>query len=253
MIQEQISDLLKEEWKTSKKNASFHVNTGSDLYLEDLRKHASLIIAAEEEGWIGQHETDGQILPIILARFIFESLDCEALDCDKELGFWSANTALGFKLRVPESEYPLLCEAVRRQRGDLALKLLVRFKDDKSALGTILDKLLDKSILTGVKSASIFSERRNISPVPTAPEYSNITVRQIRSQSSADESSVYMNTGRRKSRTSAAACTRIQRKRNNCSYINSSASEEAMLSDDNHDVRNFNRNRPNSPLSSWVL
>jgi hypothetical protein len=162
---------------------------------------------------------------------------------------------LGFKLRVPESEYPLLCEAVRRQRGELALKLLVKFKDEKSALGTILDKLLDKSILSGVKSTSIFSERRNISPIPPVQEFSNITIRQIRSQSSADESSVYLNTGRRKSRTSSMGCNRIQRKRNAaCSYnINSSASEEAMLSDDNHDVRNFNLNRPNSPLSSEEL
>ena len=254
LLQEQISELIREEWEASKKNVLAR-GKRSDLYLEELRKHASLIIAAEDEGWIGQHETDGQILPIILAKFIFESLDREALDCDKELGFWCANTALGFKLRVPESEYPLLCEAVRRQRGELALKLLVKFKDEKSALGTILDKLLDKSILSGVKSTSIFSERRNVSPIPPVQEFSNITIRQIRSQSSADESSVYLNTGRRKSRTSSMGCNRIQRKRNAaCSYnINSSASEEAMLSDDNHDVRNFNLNRPNSPLSSEEL
>ena len=63
---------------------------------------------------------------------------------DRELGFWAATVSLGFKLCTSENEHPLLCEGVRRQKGELALKLLVRFKDDPSTLGTILEKLLDK-------------------------------------------------------------------------------------------------------------
>ena len=208
----------------------FHSNIKS-VYLDSMRKYASLIIAAEQEGWItGQHESDGHILPIILARLIFETFDDDTLtECDRELGFWSANAALGFKLTVAESEYPLLVEAVRRQRGELAFRLLVRFKDDRSALGTILEKLLDRTILNGIKSTSIFGERRNISPIPPPPP---LEPRYVRSQSSADESG-YIHTGRRRSFVRSAPPTH-RKSRVHASYVSSSASEEAMLSDDNH-------------------
>ena len=252
-LQSEISDLLKK------------VNCSSDgNYLEELRKHASLIIAAKEEGWIARPESDGQILPITLGKFIFEALDDSSLtECDRDLGFWCGNTTLGFKLAVSESEYPILCEAVRRQRGDLALKLLIRFKDDKSALGTILDKLLDKSILKNVMKTSIFAERKNISPLPPSPEKVLSSVpRAIRSQSSADDSGSNMSYNhqvRRKSNSrTVQTFVRMRQKRNTCSYINSSASEEAMLSDDQSQEQRFFAgqgalNRTNSPVSSEEL
>merc|ERR1719259_1548466 len=253
-LQSEISDLLKK------------VNCSSDgNYLEELRKHASLIIAAKEEGWIARPESDGQILPITLGKFIFEALDDSSLtECDRDPGFWRGNTTLGFKLAVSESEYPILCEAVRRQRGDLALKLLIRFKDDKSALGTILDKLLDKSILKNVMKTSIFAERKNISPLPPSPEKVLSSVpRAIRSQSSADDSGSNMSYNhqvRRKSNSrTVQTFVRMRQKRNTCSYINSSASEEAMLSDDQSQEQRFFagqgalNNRTNSPVSSEEL
>ena len=67
------------------------------------------------------------MLPLILAKFIFEALDAvEDNQPDRELGFWAATVSLGFKLCTSENEHPLLCEGVRRQKGELALKLLVQ-------------------------------------------------------------------------------------------------------------------------------
>ena len=37
--------------------------------------------------------------------------------------------AIGLKAHVSEADHPLLCEGTRRQRGDLALLLLVHYKD----------------------------------------------------------------------------------------------------------------------------
>jgi hypothetical protein len=46
-----------------------------------------------------------------------------------QLGFEAAVAAIGLKAHVSEAEHPLLCEGTRRQRGDLALLLLVHYKD----------------------------------------------------------------------------------------------------------------------------
>ena len=72
--------------------------SGAEFRLAEIRKHASRIIAADEEGWIGQHPRDGHILPLLLAKFIFESLDSMSDQCDRELGFWAACVSIGFKL-----------------------------------------------------------------------------------------------------------------------------------------------------------
>jgi hypothetical protein len=129
---------------------------------------------------------------LLLANFIFETLDgISDNQCDRELGFWASTVSLGFKLCTSEAEHPLLCEGTRRQKSELALKLLVKFKDDPSTLGTILEKLLDKSLAPNLKSASVFGERRATSPVvPVSQNRENYTPRPIRSQSSADESSI---------------------------------------------------------------
>lgn len=66
------------------------------------------------------------------------------LDC--YYGFAAALEAIGMKINLSEAEHPLLCEGIRRQRGDLALALLLYNKDCEDRLNLILDKLLDKDI-----------------------------------------------------------------------------------------------------------
>uniref|UniRef100_A0A6Q2ZAP2 SWIM-type domain-containing protein n=1 Tax=Esox lucius TaxID=8010 RepID=A0A6Q2ZAP2_ESOLU len=67
---------------------------------------------------------------------------------DEELGFEAAVAALGMKTTVSEAEHPLLCEGTRREKGDLALALMITYKDDQSKLKNILDKLLDRESQT---------------------------------------------------------------------------------------------------------
>uniref|UniRef100_A0A7N6BN77 SWIM-type domain-containing protein n=1 Tax=Anabas testudineus TaxID=64144 RepID=A0A7N6BN77_ANATE len=67
---------------------------------------------------------------------------------DEELGFEAAVAALGMKTTVSEAEHPLLCEGTRRVKGDLALALMITYKDDQSKLKKILDKLLDRESQT---------------------------------------------------------------------------------------------------------
>ncbi|GMS95566.1 hypothetical protein PENTCL1PPCAC_17741, partial [Pristionchus entomophagus] len=52
---------------------------------------------------------------------------------------------LGASHPYPETVFPMLGECLRRQRGDLALRLLKRYKDNSVKLGLILDRLLDSS------------------------------------------------------------------------------------------------------------
>lgn len=40
----------------------------------------------------------------------------------------------GMKTTVSEAEHPLLCEGTRREKGDLALALMITYKDDQSKL-----------------------------------------------------------------------------------------------------------------------
>ena len=44
-----------------------------------------------------------------------------------------------------ETQYPMLCEGIRRQRGDLALALLLHCRDDSARIRQIMDVLLDKN------------------------------------------------------------------------------------------------------------
>ena len=45
---------------------------------------------------------------------------------------------LGMKANVSEAEHPLLCESTRRQRGELAIAMLVQYKDDLSKLSKVV-------------------------------------------------------------------------------------------------------------------
>ncbi|KAM3606191.1 uncharacterized protein V6R79_012188 [Siganus canaliculatus] len=104
------------------------------------------------------------VLPLMLASFIFDVLCTPVVSPtgsrppsrnrnnempgDEELGFEAAVAALGLKTTVSEAEHPLLCEGTRRVKGDLALALMITYKDDQSKLKKILDKLLDRESQT---------------------------------------------------------------------------------------------------------
>ncbi|XP_077438005.1 zinc finger SWIM domain-containing protein 8 isoform X2 [Vanacampus margaritifer] len=104
------------------------------------------------------------VLPLMLASFIFDVLcapvvsptgssppsrkHSSEMPGDEELGFGAAVSALGMKTTVSEAEHPLLCEGTRRVKGDLALALMITYKDDQNKLKKILDKLLDRESQT---------------------------------------------------------------------------------------------------------
>lgn len=100
------------------------------------------------------------LLPLVLANFIFDALVMPSnregrcnlqtgvyhLASDESLGFEAAVSALGLKANVSEADHPLLCEGTRRQRGDLALSMLLHYKDEPDKLAKIMEKLLDREI-----------------------------------------------------------------------------------------------------------
>lgn len=98
------------------------------------------------------------LLPIMLASFIFDALEGNCVDranrlpSDEQLAFEAAVAALGLKANVSEADHPLLCEGTRRQRGELAITLLVHCKDEPEKLSRIMDKLIDRDVLSLVKS-----------------------------------------------------------------------------------------------------
>ncbi|RXM29795.1 Zinc finger SWIM domain-containing protein 8 [Acipenser ruthenus] len=79
------------------------------------------------------------VLPLMLASFIFDVL-CTPGQY-RQYG-------PGMKTTVSEAEHPLLCEGTRREKGDLALALMITYKDDQGKLKKILDKLLDRESQT---------------------------------------------------------------------------------------------------------
>ena len=134
-----------------------------------------LTIIKEKAEWLrdGLLTTRGDtLLPLTLAHFIFDAL-CVPNNCthavdpaitaisakniqnsihayrtpaDELLGFEATVTTLGLKANVSEADHPLLCEGTRRMRGELALALLVHYKDDQNKLNRIMEKLLDKEV-----------------------------------------------------------------------------------------------------------
>nr|XP_011443902.2 zinc finger SWIM domain-containing protein 8 [Crassostrea gigas] len=124
----------------------------------------------------GSFKTRGDaLLPLTLATFIFDSLCLPAFpvgssssrppsrsvqitvrtSIDEKLGFDGAVAALGLKANVSEAEHPLLCESTRRQRGELAIAMLVHYKDDPIKLSKIMDRLLDKEVHQLYKAPSL--------------------------------------------------------------------------------------------------
>ncbi|XP_033644058.1 zinc finger SWIM domain-containing protein 8-like [Asterias rubens] len=128
---------------------------------------------------LAQHLHEGTLVlrsAALLASFIFDALSLpgqtsslsrshnrcvssrDRLPTDETCGFDAAVAALAVKINVSESEHPLLCEGIRRQKGELSTTLLVHYKDDQSKLRKILDALLDKQ---GPRT------QRSSQPVPT--------------------------------------------------------------------------------------
>ncbi|XP_059156480.1 zinc finger SWIM domain-containing protein 8-like isoform X2 [Physella acuta] len=100
------------------------------------------------------------LLPLSLATFIFDTLCIPAnmmYTQDEKLGFEAAVTALGMKANIAEADHPLLCESTRRQRGELAISMLVHYKDDQIKLSKIMDKLLDKEVHQQYKAPSLIN------------------------------------------------------------------------------------------------
>lgn len=69
------------------------------------------------------------------------------LPSDATLGFNAALSALSVKVNLLEVDHPLLCEGTRRQRGELAISLLIHYKDDQEKLDLILKHLFDQDVV----------------------------------------------------------------------------------------------------------
>lgn len=69
-------------------------------------------------------------LPLLLAAYLFDVLHQLGGE-DQELAFECALAALAMKANLSESQHSLLCEGIRRQKGDLALTLLVTYKGNQ--------------------------------------------------------------------------------------------------------------------------
>lgn len=117
------------------------------------------------------YNTNYYSLPIMLASFTFDILNFINLNqssdqikmatddsiTDQQLGFDASIAVVGMKANISESQHALLCEGVRRQKGDLALTLLLTYKDDEQSLLKITDKILDRDVHILFKQTSIIS------------------------------------------------------------------------------------------------
>lgn len=63
-------------------------------------------------------------------QVVFEWLSCVTM---KHLIWFSK----GMKANVSEADHPLLCESIRKQRGELALSMLLHYKDDVNKLSKV--------------------------------------------------------------------------------------------------------------------
>ncbi|VDK21925.1 unnamed protein product, partial [Anisakis simplex] len=110
-----------------------------------------------------------RVLPISLAHYLLDALSyshnitssyqgrrsssgittrssAQRRPSDEELAVKVALEALGMKLMVSEADNPMLCESTRRQRGELAITMLMRYKDCTEKLAVVLDQLLDPTM-----------------------------------------------------------------------------------------------------------
>lgn len=65
---------------------------------------------------------------------------------DEDLALSVALEALAKTVFVSELDHPMLCECIRRQRGDFSMTLLLRYKDCPDKLGYVMDRILDPRI-----------------------------------------------------------------------------------------------------------
>ncbi|CAK9300615.1 unnamed protein product [Gordionus sp. m RMFG-2023] len=70
----------------------------------------------------------------------------QASSKENYLEFKIGLAALEMRTNISEIEYPLLIEGMRRRRGDLALLLLLTYKDDIYKLAQIMDRFLDSHV-----------------------------------------------------------------------------------------------------------
>lgn len=114
------------------------------------------------------HQPDA-LTVLILGNYVFEALVLSRFSkhpSDANLGFQAALSALGAKISVSETDHPLLCEGIRRQKGELALSLITYYKDDQERLDSIMKQLLDKDLVGDVRSCceKSPSSKKNASP-----------------------------------------------------------------------------------------
>nr|CAB3268068.1 zinc finger SWIM domain-containing protein 8 [Phallusia mammillata] len=109
------------------------------------------------------------VLPLMLTTFVFDAF-CQppppggrnsasrrdVSSADQDSGFAAAVNALGFKVNVSEAEHPLLCEGTRKQKGELAMQMLILYKDQHHKLRMILQNFLDKSLASNLRASSAF-------------------------------------------------------------------------------------------------
>ncbi|MCP9265942.1 Zinc finger SWIM domain-containing protein 8 [Dirofilaria immitis] len=98
------------------------------------------------------------VLPISLGHYILDSLSFSHNTCQGRRTTSGIVTKAGVQRRPCDEElaikvalealadYPMLCESTRLQRGDLALTMLLRYKDSNDKLALVLDKLLDPTM-----------------------------------------------------------------------------------------------------------
>ena len=115
-------------------------------------------------------------LPAMLGSFIFEVLHSHSSSSpseDQQLAFESSLALLGMKANISESQHPLLCEGIRRHKGDLALTLLLTFKDDEQRLLKIIDKILDRDV------HALFKQTSTLAFNPFNPNFKRIQQQQL--------------------------------------------------------------------------
>ena len=103
-------------------------------------------------------------LPISLALFLFDLLQTYGEPDDQELAFEACLTVLGMRAAISEAQHALLCEGLRRQRGELALTLLLANKDNEERLNRIMDRVLDRDVFVLFKRCSFLAGFSPFSP-----------------------------------------------------------------------------------------
>nr|XP_027202504.1 zinc finger SWIM domain-containing protein 8-like [Dermatophagoides pteronyssinus] len=142
----------------------------------------------------GRLTTRGEaLLPLSLASYLFDAFLSSnqiipgqyRLPTDERLLFDATVAAIGLKAKVSEAEHPLLCEGTRRQRGDLALQLLVHYKDNKQRLDLIMEKLLDLEIHPIFNSSKKQQQQQSLNNVNSKSTSSSSNVQKSTIESTA--------------------------------------------------------------------